>query len=55
MTQIQDRLAPLIHWYEVNNITVGVIPGLMFVPIIDFTLVSVGIFLLGWIVLKWLS
>jgi hypothetical protein len=55
MKGVELDIAPLIQWYETNNTIVGIIPSLMFVPIIDFILVSVGIFFFGWIVLKWLS
>jgi hypothetical protein len=55
ITQLQEQLAPLIQFYEMNNTTVGILPGLMAVPIIDFALVSVGILLFGWVVLSWLT
>jgi hypothetical protein len=55
ITQLQEQLAPLIQLYEMNNITVGILPGLMFVPIIDFALVVVTILLFGWIALNWLT
>ena len=55
IVQLQDRLEPLINWYQANNVVVGIVPTVMFVPIIDFVLVSIGIFLFGWFLLKWLS
>ena len=40
------------EWYIQTNVTTEMIPGLMYVPVLDFILICVGILLGGWIVLK---